>query len=424
MRHRVVVTGLGSISSGGSCVPELWTNVLQGKSCIRKLPFVSKCESIPCKVGATINEDTYNECLKGCVSTQRLRTLSRSTCLALIAAKEAITNSKLTECDPNIRQNIGVAIGSGMSDFIDICDTNLMLPSNYNKISPYFIPRILLNMAAGNISMDYGFQGPNHTVSTACATGAHAIGDSYKMIRDGEAVAMVCGGTDACVNPLTVAGFCRLRALSTKFNDTPEKASRPFDQQRDGFVMGEGAAVLVLEKMEHALQRNAIIYAEILGYGMSGDALNLTSPHPDGRGAILSMNRAINKASLKNLTEISYINAHATSTPVGDNIELNAISNLLTHNNDQTVYVSSTKGCHGHLLGAAGSIELVCTVLACYNAIIPPTTNLENCIDHKTNIRCNKEPVKWEGVTKRIALKNSFGFGGTNATLCISEFQR
>lgn len=423
MRHRVVVTGLGSISSGGSCVHELWANVLQGRSCVQKLPFESEFENVPCKVGAIIDEEKYNQCVKDCVSPQRLRTISRSTCLALIAAKEAITHSKLNECDPVTRQNIGVAIGSGMSDFVDICATNAMLPSNYKKISPYFIPRILLNMAAGNISMDYGFQGPNHTVSTACATGAHAIGDSFKMIRDGEAVAMVCGGTEACVNPLTVAGFCRLRALSTKFNETPEKASRPFDQQRDGFVVGEGAAVLVLEEMEHALQRNALIYAEILGYGMSGDALNLTSPHPDGRGALLSMSRAVQRASLQKFTDISYVNAHATSTPVGDNIELNAISNLLT-DNDQVLYVSSSKGCHGHLLGAAGSIESVCTVLACYHAIIPPTSNLENCIEHKTNVYCNTDPVEWNGVPRRIALKNSFGFGGTNATLCISEFQR
>lgn len=422
MRHRVVVTGLGTISSGGSCVSQLWKNVLEGKSCVRKLPFESNFENIPCKVGAVIDEDEYNERLKDCILSQRLRTISRSTSLAMIAAKEAITDSKLNECDPDTKCNIGVAIGSGISDFIDICDANSMLPSNYNKISPYFIPRILLNMAAGNISMDYSFQGPNHTVSTACATGAHAIGDSYKIIRNGEAVAMVCGGTEACVNPLTVAGFCRLRALSTKFNDTPEKASRPFDQRRDGFVIGEGASLLVLEEMEHALRRNATIYAEILGYGMSGDALNLTSPHPDGRGAILSIRRALLDASLQ-VSDISYINAHATSTPVGDNIELNAISNLST-NDEQVVYVSSTKGCHGHLLGAAGSIESICTVLACYNAIIPPTANLENCIDSKKNLCCNKEPTQWKTNTRRIALKNSFGFGGTNATLCISEFQR
>lgn len=341
----------------------------------------------------------------------------------MFVAKEAIEMAKWQPLDEPNRQRTGVAVGMGMVDLATICDTYTALQTQgYNRVSPYFVPRILPNMAAGQISMKYGFQGPNHSVSTACATGAHSIGDSFRFIRSGDADVMICGGAEACITPLAIAGFCRLRALNTTHNDEPQKASRPFDRDRSGFVMGEGAGILVLEELEHANQRGAPIMAEILGYGLSGDAAHLTAPHEDGRGALLAMSRAIADAGIE-LEDVGYINAHATSTPIGDNIEVKAIKNLFKDHADKLA-VSSTKGAHGHLLGAAGNLEAIFTVLACLEGKLPPTINLENIVDDmKMNFVANKwQP--WDGQEKkRIALKNAFGFGGTNASLCISQFK-
>lgn len=318
----------------------------------------------------------------------------------------------------------GVAVGMGMIDLNSVCDTfEALTTGGYNRVSPHFVPRILANMAAGHISIKYGFRGPNHSVSTACATGAHAIGDSMRLIRDSQADVMVCGATEACISPLSIAGFCRLRALNTNFNDNPEKASRPFDSDRNGFVMGEGAGILVLEELEHAKKRNANILAEIRGYGLSGDASHITSPHPEGKGALLAMTNALRDAQL-NPMEINYVNAHATSTPIGDAIEANAIQQLFGEHT-KNVYVSSTKGHHGHLLGAAGSLEAIFTILACNEAKIPHTLNLETISDNLQFINfVRNNPVDWKNNNseKRVALKNAFGFGGTNASLCISQF--
>lgn len=381
-------------------------------------------EKLPCRVAAQINRDELD--VEKHFSKSELKTMARATAFALIAAKQALEDARWTPPaeDINACQQTGVAIGMGMVDLNDVCETNEALKKGYNRVSPFFVPRILPNMPAGQLSIKYGFRGPNHSVSTACATGAHSIGDAFRFIQRGDADVMVCGGTEACISPLAIAGFCRLRALSTSFNDNPQKASRPFDDARDGFVMGEGSAIFVLEELTHAKARNAVIVGEILGYGLSGDASHLTAPREDGTGAMLAMGRALKDANLTP-ADIGYINAHATSTPIGDAIEARSIRTLFS-DNWQQLGVSSTKGAHGHLLGAAGNLESLFTVLACREGKMPPTINLENVSAEMQgmNFVANKAQ-DWQPAAgkRRVALKNSFGFGGTNASLCFAEYR-
>ncbi|KPI91655.1 3-oxoacyl-[acyl-carrier-protein] synthase, mitochondrial [Papilio xuthus] len=412
-QRRVVVSGLGVVSPIGTGTKIVWDNLLKGHCgivCLQEEDY----KKLPCRIAGLISKQ--DDDVQKALSKANLKSMAPATCLALVATAEALVDAKwFPECDRE-KEMTGVALGMGMIDLKDVCDTNEALKIGYNKVSPFFVPRILPNMAAGQISIKYGFRGPNHSVSTACATGAHSIGDAYRFIKYGDADVMVCGGAESCISPLAIAGFCRLRALSTSFNDEPEKASRPFDQKRDGFVMGEGAAVLVLEEYEHALRRNAKIYAEILGYGLSGDGSHITAPREDGSGAMLSMGRALQDANIRK-NEITYVNAHATSTPIGDGIESTAIKKLFGGHSSK-ISVSSTKGAHGHLLGAAGNLEAVFTILACQHGVIPPTLNLENPVDDLNYVA--NVPEKWQ-TERRVALKNSFGFGGTNATLCIAQ---
>ncbi|CAD0196932.1 unnamed protein product [Chrysodeixis includens] len=411
-RRRVVVTGLGVVSPLGTGTELVWQNILKGQCGIVALKE-DGYSKLPCKIAGIIPQDDK---ISKALSKSNLKSMAPATCLALVATEEALTDAKWFPETNVDKEATGVAIGMGMIDLKDVCDTNDALKVGYNKVSPFFVPRILPNMAAGHISIKYGLRGPNHAVSTACATGAHSIGDAFRFIRNGDADVMVCGGAEACISPLAIAGFSRLRALSTSFNDTPEKASRPFDKKREGFVMGEGAAILVLEEYQHALARNAKMYAEILGYGLSGDASHITTPKDDGSGAVLSMSRALRDAGVDQ-NNVTYINAHATSTPVGDGIEATAIKNLFGKHS-ANISVSSTKGAHGHLLGAAGNLEAIFTVLACHHGVLPPTINLEEPVDDLNYVANEKR--SWD-VEHRVALKNSFGFGGTNATLCIGK---
>ncbi|KAJ8686485.1 hypothetical protein QAD02_022279 [Eretmocerus hayati] len=420
-RRRVVVTGLGVVSPLGVGTKYAWKSLLDSKCGIVRLDEPDY-EKLPCKIAALVPKgcEPHELDLKTKFSTSELRTMCSATAYAMIAAEEALDDANWKPEQEEDKRDTGVAVGIGMVDLVDVCTTYEQLKKGYSKVSPYFVPRILPNMAAGQISIKYGFRGPNHSVSTACATGAHAIGDAFRFVRGGETSVMVCGGAEACISPLGIAAFCRLRALCTSKNDKPQEASRPFDKSRDGFVMGEGSAILVLEELNHALDRKAHIYAEVLGYGLSGDAVHLTAPSEDGTGALLAMDRALKDAGI-NASEITYVNAHATSTPLGDAIELRAIESFFGEHSE-LVTVSSTKGAHGHLLGAAGNLEAVFTVLSVQDGVIPPTINLHN-IDADTKLKFSPHTAKkWSVNSRRVALKNAFGFGGTNASLCLAEY--
>lgn len=319
----------------------------------------------------------------------------------------------------------GVCLGSGIGNLSDLYETSIAYneAKNYRKIHPLFVPRILINLGAGHISMRYGFRGPNHTATTACTTGAHSIGDAMRFIQLGDADIMLAGGAESCIHPVAIGGFARSRSLATGFNETPERSSRPFDRDRAGFVIGEGASVLVLEELEHAQRRGARIYAELAGYGCSADAHHLTAPREDGSGALLAMRKALKHAQIEP-AKINYINAHATSTALGDAAENTAIKSLMMNDGSVTrasdINVSSTKGAVGHLLGAAGAVEALFSVLALNESVMPPTLNLQNQI---AGFDCNYAADEAQHRNIDIALTNSFGFGGTNASLCFRKIQ-
>jgi 3-oxoacyl-[acyl-carrier-protein] synthase II len=337
---------------------------------------------------------------------------------ALAAAQEAIADSGWKPESDEDRERTGVMIGSGIGGLPAIANAALVMrEGGPRKLSPFFIPACLINLASGHVSIRYGFKGPNHSVVTACSTGAHAIGDASRLIMFGDADVMVAGGTEAAVCRLGMGGFAAARALSTSFNDTPTKASRPWDKDRDGFVMGEGSGVLVLEELEHAKARGAKIYGEIIGYGMSGDAHHITAPAEDGDGAFRAMRAAVKRAGIA-LEDVDYINAHGTSTPLGDEIELGAVKRLFG-DHAYKLSMSSTKSAIGHLLGAAGSVEAIYSLLAINNGLVPPTLNLENPSE-SCDIDLVPHVAKERKV--RIALSNSFGFGGTNASLIFKAF--
>jgi 3-oxoacyl-[acyl-carrier-protein] synthase II len=410
---------MGLLSPLACGVEETWARLLDGKSgagTIRHfdashLPCTIACE-IPLGDGSdgTWNPDQW-------VPAKERRKIDRFITYALTAAEQAVTDADWKPEDEESLTRTGVLIGSGIGGVESIADAAITLKEKGpRRISPFFIPGALINLCSGQVSIKYGFKGPNHSVVTACSTGAHAIGDAARLIKHGDADVMIAGGSESPVCEIGVAGFTACKALSTNFNDTPERASRPYDRDRDGFVMGEGAGIVVLEEYEHAKARGAKIYAEVLGYGLSGDAYHITSPAPDGDGGYRSMSAALKNAGLA-AGDLDYVNAHGTSTPLGDEIELGAVARLLgNHAGDVTM--SSTKSAIGHLLGAAGSVEAIFCALALRDQVAPPTLNLDNPSVETPIDLAAEGPVKRE---IKVALSNSFGFGGTNASLILGR---
>ncbi|MEO0426505.1 MAG: beta-ketoacyl-ACP synthase II [Pseudomonadota bacterium] len=417
--RRVVVTGLGMVTPLACGVEETWKRVLASGSGIRQIKYFD-ASHLPCQIAGEIplgdgSDGTYN--MDDWVAAKDRRKFDRFITYALTAAAQAVEDSGWKPEDTEAQERTGVLIGSGIGGIEFIAETAVTLKEKGpRRVSPFFIPGALINLCSGQVSIKYGFKGPNHAVVTACSTGAHAVGDAARLIALDDADVMLAGGSESPVCELSVAGFSACKALSTGWNDTPEKASRPYDKGRDGFVMGEGSGVLVLEEYEHAKARGAKIYAEVLGYGLSGDAYHITAPASDGDGGFRSMKAALRNAKLE-ASAIDYVNAHGTSTPLGDEIELGAVTRLLG-NHGANVSMSSTKSATGHLLGAAGAIEAIFSILAIRDQVAPPTINLdapsvETPIDLVPHEKREREI--------KVALSNSFGFGGTNASVIFGR---
>lgn len=416
--RRVVVTGLGLVTPLGSGVKPNWDRLINGESGIARIGNFDVSD-IASKVAGQVPRDAerHGFHIDELIPPKDQKKMDDFILYALGAAYEAIEDAGWKPTDDHGRERTGVFIGSGIGGLKSITEAAILLHERGpRRLSPYFIPSSLINLAAGYVSIKFGLKGPNQSVVTACSTGAHAIGDAARLVVHGDADVMVAGGTEAAVCRLGIAGFAAARALSTRFNDTPKRASRPWDQDRDGFVMGDGAGIVVLEELEHARKRGARIYAEITGYGLSGDAHHVTAPPEDGDGGYRSMRAALQDAKL-NPEDIDYINAHGTSTPLGDEIELAAVKRLF-HGAAYKLSMSSTKSSIGHLLGAAGSVEAIFSILAIVNDVVPPTLNLDN-----PSPGCDLDLVPHEAKERpvRTVLTNSFGFGGTNATLVLTR---
>lgn len=429
--RRVVITGMGIVSPLGFGLDYNWKALTAGKSGINKITNFDT-EALPAKIGGQVpcvaeGQDATKENglfdVNQFIEPKEQRKMDPFIHFGIAAAQEAVLDSgwdPLSNNDIEGQNRTGVMIGSGIGGLPTIADGSILLQEKGpRRISPFFIPAALINLVSGHVSIRYGFKGPNHAVVTACATGTHAIGDAARMIAFDDADVMVAGGAEAAISPLGMAGFAAARALSTGFNDDPTRASRPFDKDRDGFVMAEGAGIVVLEELEHAKKRGAKIYAEVIGYGMSGDAYHITAPSEDGNGGYRAMEAALKRAKI-NAEDIDYINAHGTSTPVGDGIEIGACKRLFKNSLDK-VSISSTKSAIGHLLGAAGAVEAIYTTMAIKHGLMPPTLNLDNPSEEMQGVDLVPHKAKEKNI--RYALSNSFGFGGTNASLVFKKFE-
>ncbi len=411
-KRRIVVTGLGLVTPLGLNVSETWEALIAGRSGIDRITHFDS-SSLPVNISGEVKgfEPAHY------IEPKEIKKMDRFIHFAIAASTQAIDDSGL-KVDETISERVGVSIGSGMGGLPAIEHYHkVLLEKGYRRITPFFIPMLIINLASGNVSIKFGAKGPNICPVTACATGTHSIGEAYRIIQRNEADVMIAGGTEACITPLGISGFAVMKALSTR-NEEPQRASRPFDMDRDGFVMGEGAGVMILEELEFAKNRGAKIYAELVGYGMSGDAYHIAAPSPDGEGAVRCMMAAL-KDSGMNRTEINYINAHGTSTKQGDEIETRAIRKVFQDHADK-IAVNSTKSMTGHLLGAAGGVEAVFSVLSIFHNISPPTINIDNqdpeCdLDYVAN---NARSMEIQG-----AMSNSFGFGGTNGCLIFRKYR-
>ncbi len=419
--RRVVVTGMGMVSPLGMGVDHNWSEITNGKSGIRPIEHFDVSD-IPSQIAGIIPKTTDENPTGGAfnadlyLAPKEQRKVDVFITYGIAAAQEAIEDAGWAPTDTEALERTGVLIGSGIGGLDEIYKTStLMNERGPRRISPFFVPAALINLTSGHVSIKYGFKGPNHSVVTACATGTHAIGDAARLIALDDADVMIAGGAEGAVCRLGVAGFAAARALSTGYNDRPQEGSRPWDRDRDGFVIGEGAGIVVLEEYEHAKARGAKIYGEVIGYGLSGDAHHITSPAEDGDGGFRAMKAALKRAQI-NPEDVDYINAHGTSTPMGDGIEFGAVKRLFSNSLDK-VHMSSTKSAIGHLLGAAGAVEAIYSLKAIETGIMPPTLNLDNPSENCTGIDLVAKTAKEKKID--TILSNSFGFGGTNASLVM-----
>jgi len=411
--RRVVITGVGMITPLGTGTKKSWDGIIGGRSGIRKITQFDT-EGFPCQIAGEVPDFNIDDFIE----TKEQKKMDRFIHLGVAAASLAMEDSNLKVTDSNA-ERIGVIVGSGVGGLASIerC-TKILNDRGPKRVTPFFIPMTIINLTSGHISIRFGVKGPNSAVATACASGTHAIGDAFKMIQRDDADAMICGGAEAVITPLGITGFTAMKALSTR-NDEPERASRPFDRDRDGFVMGEGSGILVIEEMEHAINRGAKIYAELIGYGLNADAHHITSPAPHGEGAARCMRSTLKDAAIQ-AEDIDYINAHGTSTRYGDELESTAIKTVFGEH-AYKLCVSSTKSMIGHLLGASGGVEAAICSLSVFNKIVPPTINLDN-----PDSGCDLDyiPHKARPLDINIAMSNSFGFGGTNACIILRRFDR